>query len=97
VVVGAVDYSSGLFQLLLELERVALESEIEVANGKAGEDIADGAAREVDVETCSAREVLYQGDAAHLVGRQAAFEGVDVICHSLVCKRSGSCLQPLRP
>jgi len=51
----------------LQLERVALEGEIEVADGKAGEDVADGAAGEVDIEARCAREFLDQDDAINMV------------------------------
>ena len=43
IVVGVTDDHTSLLQILLELERVALDGEIEVANRKTGDNVADGA------------------------------------------------------
>ena len=83
VVIVAHDGHARPFQLLLQLERIALHRKIEVANGKAADDVADRTACQVDIHAGRARNVLDQGDATLLVRRQPDFHRVNVVSHAL--------------
>ena len=83
VIIGGRDDCLGALQFLLQLEGIALNSEIEIADGKPADDVAHGAAGEIYVHTRGAGDVLDQRDAFLLVRRQPDFHGVDVISHSL--------------
>ena len=74
---------AGFFQIFLQLEGIALDGEIEIADGKAADDVADGAAGEVKIHARGAGYVLHQVDALHLIRRQPKFHRVNVISHSL--------------
>ena len=87
VVIGAGNLHPGLLQVLLQFEGIALDREIEVADGKTADDVADRASGQVNVHTGGARDVLYQGDAALLVRRQPDFHGVNVISHACLRTR----------
>src|SRR4051812_24915574 len=49
VFIGALNDSTGTRKVLLELKRIALNREVEIANGKTANDVANGPAREVNV------------------------------------------------
>ena len=70
IVVSPADDSACPFEFFLQLERIALNGEIEVADGKAADDIAHGPAGEIDIHARSAGDVLHQRDALLLVRRQ---------------------------
>ena len=83
IVFGAGDVGAGALEVLLQLEGIALDGEIEVADGESADDVADGPAGQIDVHAGGAGDVLNQGDALLLVGRQPEFHRVDVVSHSL--------------
>src|SRR5581483_8337246 len=72
---------------LLKLEGIALDSEVEIADGKTGDDVADGAAGKVNIQPLNPGQFLNQTYSTLLFRREPGFHGVDVISHS-------SCLQP---
>src|ERR1700722_13398939 len=76
------DLCSGAFKVFLQLKRIALDGEIEVADGKAADDVADGAAGQIERNARRAGYILHEVDALHLVRRQPDFHGVNVISHS---------------
>ncbi len=82
IVIGTADHSTSALKFLLQLERIALDSEIQVANGKAADDVAHRTAGQVNVHSGVARNVLDQRDAFLLIGRQPQLHGVYVVSHS---------------
>ena len=76
------DFGARLLKIFLQLEGVALDGEIEVADGESADDVADGAAGKVKIHARSAGNVLNQSDAFELVRRQPDFHRVNVISHS---------------
>ena len=77
------DFSAGLFEVFLQLEGIALDGEIEVADGKSADNVADSAAGEVEIHARGAGYVLDEADALQLVRRQPDFHRVNVVSHSL--------------
>ena len=77
------DLRARFFQIFLELERIALNGEIEVADRKTADDVADGAAGQVKIHARGAGDVLHQPDALQLIRRQPDFHRVNVVSHSL--------------
>src|SRR5580693_6952395 len=73
-----------MFELLLQLERIALDREVEITDGEAADDVADGTPGEVNVHPGGESDILYQRDPALLVGGQPDFHGVNVISHALI-------------
>ena len=86
-VIGAGNPDAGLLQVFLQFEGIALDREIEIADGKTADNVADRAPGQVNVHTGGARNVLYQRDAALLVRRQPDFHGVYVISHACLRTR----------
>ena len=82
----AVIFAPAFSRFFLQLERIALNGEVEVADGEAADDVADGAAREVKIHARGAGYVLHQADALELVRGQPDFHRVNVVSHSF---RSG--------
>ena len=68
----------------MQLEGIALHGEIQVADGKSANNVADSSSGQVDVHAGGARDVLYQGDAALLVRRQPDFHCVYVVGHAFL-------------
>ena len=79
---GGYDYL-GALQFLLQPEGIALNCEIQVADGEAADNVTDGAAREVEIHAGGAGDVLYQADTLELIRGQPDFHRVNVISHSL--------------
>src|SRR5579859_1241723 len=100
VFVDGGDAGAGLFEIFLQLEGIALDGEIEIADGKAADDVADGAAGEVKIQARGAGYVLHQVGTLHLIRGQPEFHRVNVISHSLSSGRqagvpaAGAALQP---
>src|SRR3954462_15344841 len=76
------DSGAGFLEIFLQLEGIALNSEIEITDGESADDVADGAAGKVKVHARSAGNVLDQADAFELVRRQPDLHRVNVISHS---------------
>src|SRR5579859_1127371 len=77
------DFSAGFFEIFLQLEGIALDGEVEVADAESADDVANGAARQVKIHARGAGYVLHEADALELVRRQPDFHRVNVISHSL--------------
>ena len=76
------NFCASFFEVLLELEGIALNGEIQVADGEAADDVTDGAAGQVEIHARGAGYILHQSDALQLVRRQPEFHRVNVISHS---------------
>src|SRR5579871_124829 len=76
------DPGSGLFQIFMQLERISLDGEIQIANGKTADDVPDRPAGQVEIQTGGTGDLLYQVDALELIRRQPEFHRVNVISHS---------------
>ena len=94
VIVRGRDHCARALQILLQLQRIALHGEIQIANGKAADDVADGAARKIDIHARGTGNVLHQRDAALLVRRQPDLHGEDVISHSWFARTGPGSLEP---
>ena len=84
VVVGVPDDRARLLQVFSELERVALHREVEIADGEPGNDVADGAARQVQVHLRRLRGVGHEGDCLLLIRREPGFQRVYVVGHAFL-------------
>ena len=58
MLVSAFDYGSGFFKVFLQLQGVALDGEIQVANDESADDVAHGSARGNQFCRHSARHAL---------------------------------------
>ena len=85
LLVGALHRNARLLQFLFELERVALDAEIDVTDGKAGDQVADAAAGEVEIQARALGNFLYQVHATLLVRGEPGFHAINVVCHLNVC------------
>ncbi len=84
IVVCRCDHCACVFELFLQLEGIALNREVKVANGKPADDVANRTAGQVNVHARVAGNILHQRDPALLVGSQPDFHGVNVIGHALL-------------
>src|SRR6185437_5498399 len=84
IIVTAANDGACAFKIFLQLEWITLDGEVEVPDGKARNDIANGAAGKVNVHPGIARDILNQNDALLLAGRQPQFHCVYVVSHSSV-------------
>ena len=68
IIVRRRDHCARVFELFLQLEGIALNREVQIANGEPADDVADGAPGEVNVHARVAGNILYQRDPPLLVG-----------------------------
>ena len=80
---------ASLLEIFLQLERISLNREIQIADGESADDVADRAAGKVKIHTRSAGNILHEADALQLVRRQPDFHRVNVISHSLLSGQPG--------
>src|ERR1035437_8374749 len=81
------NFRAGFFQIFLQLESIALDGEVQIADGESADHVTDGAAREVKIHAGGAGYVLHQPDALELVRGQPDFHRVNVVSHSLSSAR----------
>jgi hypothetical protein len=65
----------------LQLEGIALDGEIQIADGEAADDVANCAAGKVKIHGRIAGNVLHERYAALLIRREPDLHGVYVISH----------------
>ena len=70
------------FKIFLQFEGIALNREVQVADGEPTNNVANRAARQIERNSRGAGHFLHQIDALHLIRRQPDFHGVNVISHS---------------
>ena len=71
----------GFLQILLQLERIALDAKVDIANGKAGDKVADSSAGEIEVQSRIPGYFLNQIHTALLIRCEPGFHAIDVVCH----------------
>ena len=76
---------AALLHLADHAHGVALDGEIEITDGHAGNQIADGASREIDIHVLYARKLLDALEYGALFGGEPAFQQVHVIGHEFLC------------
>src|SRR5207244_4353290 len=82
VVVGSRNHRTRPLQFLLQFKGIALDGEIQVADGEAADDVSHCTAGEVNIHPGGAGDLLNQGDALLLVRRQPELHRVYVVSHS---------------
>src|SRR5712692_4727303 len=75
---------AALLELPGDAERIPLDAEIEVADGHPGQEVAHGAAGQIDVGRRCGGELLHAHQRRALLGREPAFEQVHIVRHSLI-------------
>ena len=81
VFVNTLHRNTRLLQFLLQLKRITLNAQVDVADGKSSDQIADGAAGEIEVQARVLGNVLNQVHTTLLVRCEPGFHAIDVICH----------------
>ena len=82
VLVSSLDLSARLLQFSLQSLRIAFNREVQIANGKAADNVANGPAGEVKVNAVGASGFLHERNRSLLLRREPAFHHVDVIGHA---------------
>src|SRR5262249_23753209 len=73
----------GLFKILLQLERVALNGKVQIADDEARDDFTHRAAGEINIHLVSAGDLRHQRYGALLVRRKPGFHEVDKVSHQV--------------
>ena len=81
VLVDALHRNASFLQFFLQLKRIALDAEIDVADGEAGDEVADGAAGEVEIQARVPGNFLNQVHTTLLVRCEPGLHAIDVVCH----------------
>src|SRR2546426_7945238 len=79
---AANNHTSSL-QVFLQLGRIALHREIEIADGESADYVPNRAPSEGHIHARIAGEILNQADAALLIRRQPNFHGADLVGDAL--------------
>ncbi len=75
------DFGAALLEFGSDLRGIALHSEIEIAQGSTGNEVADGPARQIDVESKCCGEFLDAQHYSALFRRKPAFQQKHIVWH----------------
>src|ERR1039458_2021738 len=79
--VDALYGKAGLLQFFLELKRITLHAEIDVPDGETSDEVADGAAGEVQIQTRVSGNLLNQVHTTLLVRCEPGLHAIDIVWH----------------
>ncbi len=75
------DFGAALFEFVSDLRGISLHGEIEIAEGSAGNKVADGSARQINIESECGGEFLHAQHHGALFRRQPAFQQKHIVWH----------------
>ena len=76
------DLRSGALKVLLQFQGIALDREIQIADGQSGQDVTNRPARQVDIHAMGAGRFLHQTHHLQLIRCEPDFHRVNVVSHS---------------
>src|SRR6266513_1876975 len=75
------DFGATFFKFVSDLRGIPLHGEIEIAEGSAGNKVADGSARQIHIESEGGGEFLHAQHHGALFRREPAFQQKHIVWH----------------